>query len=100
MESQSENPSSPLYPNLEGLNEVLIKDAMDVADALVIQMEETDMEDTKEIEDASDLKDHLENLIKAPIPNVLESQVNHSTKTKFTAMNIKNLATCRKIAWN
>ena len=55
------------------------------------------VEDTKEIEDASDLEDHLENLTEAPTPNVLESQVGHSTKTKFTAMDVKNQATCRKI---
>ena len=69
-------------------------------DASVILMEETITEDTKEIEDASDLKDHSENLTKAPVSNVLESQVDHSTKTRFAAINVKNLATCRKIAEN
>ena len=38
-----------------------------------ILMEETIVEDTKEIEDTSDLKDHSENLTKVPIPNNLES---------------------------
>ena len=55
-----------------------------------------DVEDTKQIEDASDLKDHLEDLTKAPTPNVLESQANHSTRTKFIAMDVKNLATMQK----
>ena len=77
---------------------------MDVADTSAILMDglfhQIDVEDTKEIEDASDLKDHLEKLTKAPIPNVLEAQVDHSTKTKFAAMDAKNLATCRRIAQN
>ena len=73
---------------------------MDMVDASVILMEETIVEDTKEIEDASDLEDHLENLTKVLILNILESQVDHSTKTKFVAMNVKNLATCRKIVQN
>ena len=37
----------------------------------------------------------FENLTKTPTPNILESQVDHSKKTKFTAMDVKNLATCR-----
>ena len=77
---------------------------MDMVDASAIPMDglfhQIVVEDTKEIEDASDLKDNLENLTKAPTPNILESQVDHSIKTKFTAMNVNNLATCRKIAWN
>ena len=77
---------------------------MDVADALAILTDglfhQIDMEDTQEIKDASDLKNHSENLIKGPTPNVLESQVDHSTKTKFIAMDVKNSATCRRIAWN
>ena len=77
---------------------------MDVADASAIPIDglfcQIKMEDTKEIEDASDLKDHLENLIKAPTSNVLESQVDHSTKTKFAATNVKNSAICRRIAQN
>ena len=44
------------------------------------------MEDTKQIEDASDLEDHLESLTKAPTPNVLEYQADHSTKTKFAML--------------
>ena len=77
---------------------------MDVVDASAIPMDshfhQIIMEDTKEIEDTSDLKDHLENLIKGPTPNILESQVDHSTRTKFGAMNVKNLATCRRITQN
>ena len=73
---------------------------MDVADTSVILMGEIIVEDTKEVEDTSDLKDLSENLKKAPTPNFPESQVDRSTKTKFAAMNVKNLATCRKIAWN
>ena len=59
---------------------------MDVADTLIILMDETIAEDTKEIEDTSDLEDHLENWTKVPIPNILESQVDHSTKRKFAAV--------------
>ena len=71
-----------------------------MVDASVILMEETIIEDTKEIEDPSDLEDLSENPTKAPIPNVLESQVDNSTKTKLIATNVKNLATCRKITQN
>ena len=53
-------------------------------------------EDTQQIQDTLDLEDHLENLTKAPTPNVLEYQAGHSTKTKFDALNARNLATCRK----
>ena len=56
------------------------------------------MEDTKQIEDASNLEDHLESLTKAPTPNILEYQADHSTRTKFNALNARNLATCRKTA--
>ena len=66
--------------------EALIRDATDVVDALVILMEETIAEGTKEIEDTLDLKDFSENLTKVPAPNILESQANHSTKTKFIAI--------------
>ena len=75
---------------------------MDVADALAILMDslshQVNMEDTKEREDASDLKDHSEDLTKAPTSNVLESQADHSTWTKFVAMDVKNLAICRRTA--
>ena len=71
-----------------------------MVDTLVILMEKTVMEDTKEIEDALDLEDLLQNLTKAPIPNTLESHVDNSTKTKFIVMNVRYLATCRKIAQN
>ena len=57
-------------------------------------------EDTKQIEDASDLEDHLESLTKVPTPNILESQADHSTRTKFAALNARNLATCRKTVWD
>ena len=57
-------------------------------------------EDTKQIEDASDLEDHLESLTKVLIPNILEYQAGHSTKTKFDALNARNLATCRKTVRN
>ena len=77
---------------------------MDMADTSAILMDghfhQIDVEETKEIENASDLKNHSEYLIKAPIPNILESQVDHSNKTKFAAMDVKNLATCRRIAQN
>ena len=68
-----------------------------MADASAIPIDslfhQIDVEDTKSIEDTSDLKDHLENLTKTPTPNVLESQVDHSTKIKFAAINVKNSAT-------
>ena len=58
------------------------------------------VEDTKQIEDALDLEGHLESLTKYPTPNVLEYQAGRSTKTKFDALNARNLATCRKTVWN
>ena len=82
----------------------LTKDAMARADASTIPKDghfhQIIMEDTKQIEDVSDLEDHLENLTKAPTPNVLEYQAGHSTKTKFDALNARNLATCRKTVQN
>ena len=70
---------------------------MDVAGASAILMDglfhQINVEDTKEIEDTSDLEDHSENLTKAPTPNILESQVDHSTKTKFAAIDVRSLAT-------
>ena len=75
-----------------------------MADASAILMNslfhQIDVEDTKEIEDALDLKDLSANLTKDPIPNVLESQVDHSTKIRFIALDAKNSATCRRIAQN
>ena len=87
--------------NLEEGSEVaLTKDAMARADASTIPKDghfhQIVMEDTKQIEDASDLKNHLENLTKVPTPNILEYQAGHSTKTKFDALNARNLATLRK----
>ena len=73
---------------------------MDVVNTSVILMEETVTEDTKQIEDTLDLKDLLENLTKVPAPNALESQVDCSTKTKFIVTNVKNFATCKRIAQN
>ena len=73
---------------------------MDVVDASTILMDgllhQIITEDTKEIEDASDFNNHLESLTKAPTPNILESQADHSTRPKFIVMNARNLATCRK----
>ena len=57
-------------------------------------------EDTQQIGDASDLNDHLESLTKVPIPDILEFQADHSTRTKSAALNAWNLATCRKTVQN
>ena len=57
-------------------------------------------EDTQQIEDTSDLNNHLESLTKVPTQNVLEYQADHSTKTKSAALNAKNLATCKRTAQN
>ena len=61
---------------------------------------QTDMEDSKQIEDGSDLTDHLENLTKVPTPNIQESLEDHSTKIKSTALNAKNLAICKRTVQN
>ena len=53
-----------------------------------------------QIEDASDLEDHLESLTEAQLQSSLGCQENHSTKTKFTALDAKNLATCKKTVQN
>ena len=75
-----------------------------MADASTILMDglfcQIVMEDTKEMEDASDLEDHLESLTKAPTPNILESQADHSTRKKFATMDARNLATYRKTVQN
>ena len=77
---------------------------MHVADVSTILMVDSfcqiSAEDTQQTEDISDLNGHLENLTKAPIPNVLEYQANPSTKTKSAALNAKNLATCKRIVQN
>ena len=69
---------------------------MDEMDALEASTttEETDVEDL-ETEDHSSLEDPLENLTKAPTPNVPESQVGQSIKTKVDALNAKNLDTSK-----
>ena len=73
---------------------------MHMADASTILMEgsfhQIGVEDTQQIEDVSDLNDHLENLTKVPIPSILEYQASHSIKTKSTALNAKNFATCKR----
>ena len=46
-------------------------------------------------EDHSSPEDPLVNLTKAPIPNVPESQVGQSTKTKVEASNARNLDTSK-----
>ena len=77
---------------------------MDMEDTSDTQMEDpshqTDVEDSKQIEDGSDLIDHLENLTKVPIQNVQESLEDHSTKTKSAALNAKNLAICKRTVQN
>ena len=66
-------------------------DEMDALDALTVT-EETDMEDLV-TEGHSNLEDPLVNLTKAPTPNIPESQVGQSIKTKVDASNAKNLDT-------
>ena len=105
MANQSGSLSSPSSPNLEeGSEAALTKDTMARADASAIPKDshfhQIVTEDTKQKEDSSDLKDHLENLAKAPTPNILEYQAGCSKKTKFDALNARNLATCRKTIQN
>ena len=64
-------------------------DKMDALEASTVT-EETDMEDLV-TEDHSSLEDPLVNLTKAPTPNIPESQVGQSIKTKVDASNAKNL---------
>ena len=77
---------------------------MDAADASVTHMDDPshhiDVEDSKVIGDISNLEDSLKSLTKAPVPSTLESQPGHSTKTRFGALNAKNLNTCKKTAQN
>ena len=77
---------------------------MDVEDALDIQMDnpshQTNVEDSKQIEESSDLTDHLENLTKVPTPNIQKSLEDHSTKIKPAALNAKNLAICKRTVRN
>ena len=64
-------------------------DEMDTWEASTIT-EETDVEDLV-TEDHSSIEDPLVNLTKAPIPNVPESQVGQSIKTKVDVSNVRNL---------
>ena len=66
-------------------------DEMDVLEASTAA-EEIDMEDLV-TEDHSSPEDPLLNLTKAPIPNVPESQVGQSIKTKVDVSNVRNLDT-------
>ena len=63
---------------------------MDGMGTLEVSTEETDMEDLV-TEDHSSLEDPLVNLTKAPTPNVPESQVGQSIKTKVDVLNARNL---------
>ena len=51
-------------------------------------------------EDVSDLEDHLESLTEAQLQSSLECQENHLTKTKSTALDAKNLPTCKNTVQN
>ena len=58
------------------------------------------MEDNKDSKDDSNSKDLLGSLTKVPTPNIPESLVDLSIKTKFAASDAKNLATCKKTVQN
>ena len=62
---------------------------MDVLEASTTT-EEIDVEDLV-TEEHSSPEDPLVNLTKAPIPNIPESQVGQSTKTKVDVSNVRNL---------
>ena len=64
-------------------------DEMDILEASTIT-EEIDMEDLV-TEDHSSPEDPLVNLTKAPTPNIPESQVGQSIKTKVDVSNVRNL---------
>ena len=64
-------------------------DEMDTLEASTVT-EEIDMEDLV-TEDHSSPEDPLVNLTKAPTPNVPESQVGQSIKTKVDVSNVRNL---------
>ena len=68
-------------------------DEMDVLEAPTIT-EEIDVEDLV-TEDHSSPEDPLVNLTKAPIPNIPESQVGQSIKTKVDVSNVRNLDTSK-----
>ena len=69
---------------------------MDEMDALEASTatEEIDVADLV-TEDHSSPEDPLVNLIKVPIPNVPESQVGQSIKTKVDVSNVRNLDTSK-----
>ena len=64
-------------------------DEMDALEASTVT-EEIDMEDLV-TEDHSSIEDPWVNLTKAPTPNVPESQVGQSIKTKVDVSNLRNL---------
>ena len=68
-------------------------DEMDILEASTAT-EEIDVEDLV-TEDHSSPEDPLVNLTKAPIPNVPESQVGQSIKTKVDVSNVRNLDTSK-----
>ena len=66
---------------------------MDVSEASAAT-EEIDVEDLV-TEDHSSPEDPLVNLAKAPTPNIPESQVGQSIKTKVDVLNVRNLDTSK-----
>ena len=68
-------------------------DKMDLLEASTAT-EEIDMEDLV-TEEHSRPEDPLVNLTKAPIPNVPESEVGQSIKTKVAVSNVRNLDTSK-----
>ena len=68
-------------------------DEMDVLEASTAT-EEIDVEDLV-TEDHSSPEDPLVNSTKAPIPNIPESQVGQSIKTKVDVSNVRNLDTSK-----
>ena len=61
---------------------------------------QTIVEDNKDSKGDLNSKDLLGSLTKVPTPNAPESLVDLSIKTKFTALDAKSLATCKKIVQN
>ena len=64
-------------------------DKMDILEASAVT-EEIDMEDLV-TEDHSSPEDPLVNLTKAPTPNIPESQVSQSIKSRVDVSNVRNL---------
>ena len=58
------------------------------------------MEDNKDSKDTSNSKDLLGSLTEVPTPNTPESLVELSIKIRFTALDAKSLATCKKTVQN